>query len=240
MNARFGKAIRHKRSEMHISQEELADRAGLHRTYISDIERGARNPSLESIERLAEALELSLPALFERATGGMGDGVLASILLVEDNPRDVELTRRAFTRARIRNDLHVVTDGAEALDFIFAAGAYAKRVGGQRPHVMLLDLDLPKVDGIEVLRRVKADEETRDMPVVILTVSAEGADIEKCRQLGADSYIVKPVNFHNFSNIMQALRFDWALLKRSEDTPGDSDPTGRRPGRGRQRKNPKA
>jgi CheY-like chemotaxis protein len=215
MKMSFGVAIKNKRSEMGISQEELADRAGLHRTYISDIERGARNPSLESIEKLASALEISLPVLFETATDQNGGREMVDILLVEDDPRDIELTQRAFKKARIRNPVHVVRDGAEALDFIFATGPYAQRREVPHPQVILLDLNLPKINGLEVLRRIKADKRTRDIPVVILTVSNQDRDIAACRRLGAESYIVKPVVFRNFSEVMPGLQFDWALLKRS-------------------------
>lgn len=209
MRLSLGRAIKNKRSEMKLSQEELAERAGLHRTYISDIERGARNPTLSSIERLARALNLSLSGLFEL---GINQDVV-EILLVEDNPSDVALTMRAFEKARIRNPVHVARDGAEALDFVFATGAYAHRREDHRPKVILLDLNLPKIDGIEVLRRLKADKGTRKIPVVILTVSNQLRDMAECRRLGAESYIVKPVEFRNFSEAMPRFQFDWALLK---------------------------
>jgi two-component system response regulator len=209
-------AIKSKRSEMGVSQEELADRAGLHRTYVSDIERGTRNPSLESIEKLAQALEISLPALFGRAAASGAENRLVEILLVEDELRDAELTVHAFKTARITNPVHIVRDGAAALDFVFATGAYAHRRGSAGPGVILLDLNLPKVHGIEVLRRLKAQRATRNIPVVILTVSDQDRDIAACRRLGAESYIIKPVRFRNFSEAMPRLRFDWALLKSSD------------------------
>src|SRR5438270_1542305 len=124
----FGVAVRKKRVGLGISQEELADRAGLHRTYISDVERGVRNLSLESIEKLAHALELSVSGLFARAGDGSGAGSeTVEILLVEDEPDDIELALLAFRKARFANPVHVVHDGAEALDFLFATGAYAHR-----------------------------------------------------------------------------------------------------------------
>jgi CheY-like chemotaxis protein len=219
MKMRLGIAIRDKRAEMGISQEELADRAGLHRTYVSDIERGARNPSLESIEKLSRALELSLPVLFERAIDHEGEKELVGILLVEDDPHDVELTQRAFKKARIRNPMHVARDGAEALDFLFSTGAYAHRSVGREPQVILLDLNLPRVSGLEVLRRIKADERTRTIPIVVLTVSNQDQDIAECRRLGVETYIVKPIGFRNFSETMPGLDFDWALLKRADLKP---------------------
>lgn len=206
-------AIKSKRSALAISQEELADRAGLHRTYIADIERGARNPSLQSIEKLARALDVSLAALFQQDPGESAEARLVDILLVEDNPRNVELTMRAFRKARITNPVHFARDGAEALDFLFATGIHARRLVERPPGVVLLDLNLPKVGGIEVLKILKKDPRTREIPVVILTVSSRDRDMAACRRLGAAGYIVKPVRFQNFSEAMPRLDFKWALLK---------------------------
>ena len=217
MKLLFGTAIRSTRSEIGISQEELADRAGLHRTYISDIERGARNPTLESIRKLAVALDVSLPVLFQRATGPGADKELVEILLVEDDPRDVELTMRAFQKARIRNPVHLARDGVEALDYLFANGPSPRRPADPHPMLILLDLKLPRIDGIEVLRRIKGDQRTRNITVVVLTVSNQHRDIALCRKLGAERYIVKPVGFQNFSEVMPHLQFDWALLKGSRE-----------------------
>ena len=211
----FGAAIRTQRLQLRISQEELADRAGLHRTYVSDVERGARNISLESIDRLAKALELSVSTLFKRAANGGQNDPVVEILLVEDNARDAALTVRAFRKARIANLLHVVSDGLEALDFIFATGAQARRREKPLPGLILLDLNLPKVDGLEVVRRIKADKRTRQIPIIVLTASDLDRDIMTCRELGVQSYIVKPVGFINFSEVTQRLHMDWALKKSS-------------------------
>ena len=216
MRISLGMAIKTTRSELRMSQEKLAERAGLHRTYISDIERGARNPTLGSIEKLARALDISMAGLFERAISHGAEG-LVEILLVEDDPDDVEMTMHAFKKARIRNPVHVVRDGEQALDFIFATGPYAHRRNDRRSKVILLDLHLPKIGGIEVLRRIKGDSRTRKIPVIILTVSDQQADIAECRRLGAENYIVKPVKFKDFSEVMPRFQFDWALLKRSKD-----------------------
>ena len=213
MKLRFGTAVKEKRSEMGISQEELANRAGLHRTYISDVERGARNPSLESITKLADALEISLPVLFERAGGGSGERGMVEILLVEDDPEDVELTLRAFVKARISNPVHVARDGVEALDFIFCTGTPGRRRDERRPLVILLDLNLPRVGGLEVLRRIKADQRMRSIPIVVLTVSTRDRDIAECRELGVEVYINKPVGFKNFSEVIPRLELEWVLLK---------------------------
>ncbi|MEY2488789.1 MAG: hypothetical protein QOC70_731 [Verrucomicrobiota bacterium] len=213
LKALLGIAIKTERCVRGISQEELATRAGLHRTYVSDLERGARNPSVGSIEKLARALQISVATLFEQATGAHGTKQLVEILLVEDNPRDVKLTVRAFEKAQITNPLHVVTDGVEALDFLFATGSYAHRRGDGNPKVILLDLNLPKINGLEVLRRIKADQRTRHIPVIILTVSNRDRDISECRRLGAETYIIKPVDFHNFSEVTPRLSLAWVLVK---------------------------
>lgn len=210
----FGTAIKKKRTEMGFSQEELADRAGLHRTYVSDVERGTRNISLESIEKLAGALENSISGLFERVSEGGGAKPQVEILLVEDLPTDIALTQRAFRQARFSNPLHVVRDGVEALEFLFATGAYAYRKNLRLPDVILLDLNLPRLGGVEVLQKIKADPRTKAIPVIILTVSRDECDAAACRALGAENYIVKPVDFQNFSEVTPQLRFEWELTKR--------------------------
>jgi two-component system response regulator len=201
-------AIKSTRCALGISQEELAARAGLHRTYVSDLERGTRNPSLESVAKLAEALELSLPMLFEKAEYRQ----LVEILLVEDDPHDVELTLRAFRQMRLTNPVHVARDGVEALDFLFGVGRHADR-SGWLPKVVLLDLNLPRKSGLDVLRQIKANPQTRDIPVVVLTVSTRGHDIEECRRLGVETYIVKPVRFESFREVASTLNLAWTLVK---------------------------
>jgi two-component system, response regulator len=216
LKALLGIAIKTERSVRRISQEELAERAGLHRTYVCDLERGVRNPSIASIEKLAQALELSVSSLFEQASNGHKAPDVVEILLVEDDPRDVQLTTRAFAKARITNPVHVVGDGAEALDFLFATGSYEHRSGQSHPKVILLDLNLPKINGLEVLRRIKADPRTQQIPVVVLTVSSRDRDIAECRRLGIETYIVKPVEFHKFSEVTSDLSLDWTLVKRPQ------------------------
>ena len=136
------------------------------------------------------------------------------ILLVEDNPEDVELTLRALTSHHLANQLFVCRDGAEAIDFFFGDAPNALRDIGVIPRVILLDLNLPKVDGLEVLRRLKADERTRTIPVVVLTSSAEQPDIAAAYRLGANSYIVKPVDFEAFSRAVSDLGLYWLLVNR--------------------------
>jgi CheY-like chemotaxis protein len=213
LKALLGATIKTERSALGISQEKLAEQAGLHRTYVSDVERGARNPSIASIEKLARALKLSVSALFERATNGRGAREVVEILLVEDDPRDVKLTMRAFERAQITNPVHVARDGVEALDFLFGMGEFAHRREDIQPKIILLDLNLPKIAGLEVLRRIKAETRTRFIPVIILTASDRDRDINECRRLGADTYIVKPVHFQNFSEVTPLLSLAWVLIK---------------------------
>ena len=140
---------------------------------------------------------------------------LIEILLVEDNPGDVELTLLVMREHKLANRIHVVRDGAEALDFLFGTGIYQGRNIHDRPKVILLDLKLPKVDGIEVLRRIKSDPNTRTIPVVVLTSSREEKDVVDAYQLGVNSYIVKPVDFNQFSESVRQTGMYWVLLNQS-------------------------
>ena len=134
------------------------------------------------------------------------------VLLVEDNPRDAELTLRALRKRNLANHVVHVKDGQEALDWLFATGQYEGRDITQRPKVMLLDLKLPKVDGLEVLRAVRADERTKLLPVVVLTSSREESDLIAGYQLGVNSYIVKPVDFENFSSAVAETGHYWLVV----------------------------
>jgi two-component system, response regulator len=134
------------------------------------------------------------------------------ILLVEDNPQDAELTIRALKKNNLANRLFTVEDGAEALDFILCRGKYAARDNGHPPKVVLLDLKLPKVSGLEVLRALKQDEKTRAIPVVVVTSSREDPDIKTAYALGANSYVVKPVDFDAFAEAVSSLGLYWLLV----------------------------
>ena len=134
------------------------------------------------------------------------------ILLVEDSDEDAELTTRALRRHKLTHQMHRVSDGAEALEFLFATGQYSSRSADRPPRVVLLDLKLPKVSGMEVLRKLKHDPRTRSVPVVVLTSSNEDRDLHEAYQLGANSYIVKPVEFDKFVNAVEQLGLYWALL----------------------------
>jgi CheY-like chemotaxis protein len=215
----FGAAVRANRLRLGLSQETLAERARLHRTYVTDVERGARNISLESISRLAAALDLSISSLFSperprRATQrsrSETDARDVDILLVEDDPADVELTMAAFATARLRNQVEVVRDGEAALDFLFQRGTYSHRKGLSGPLVVLLDLHLPKVHGLEVLQRLRSQELTQKLQVVVLTNSSQDSNARQAIRLGARAYIVKPLSFHSFSAVTPQLNFSWLL-----------------------------
>ena len=217
---KFGNSVKVLRGRLGISQEVLAERAGLHRTYVSDVERGARNLSLESISRLARALEVSAATLFPQELqienrGGslVNDHDFVDVLLVEDNPDDAELALHAFKQARFANRIKVAADGEDALDYLFGRGQYANRLSEARPQIILLDLNLPKVSGLEVLRQIKADKRTTKLHVVVLTGSDNSCDIAECRRLGAESYIVKPVNIERLIAVTPQLKLYWALIK---------------------------
>jgi two-component system, response regulator len=135
-----------------------------------------------------------------------------TILLIEDNPSDIELTRRALDRSRVSNELVVVQDGQEALDYLFGSGPYAGRDAAALPGVALLDLKLPKVPGLEVLRAIRDDPRTRRLPVVILTSSNEEQDVSCGYDLGVNSYIQKPVDFERFAEAIRTLGLYWLIL----------------------------
>ena len=137
------------------------------------------------------------------------------ILIVEDSMDDANLTIRSLKKNKIANQLHHVKDGAEALDFIFAKGEYSSRSKSTRPKLILLDLKMPKVNGIEVLAQIKEHPDTKTIPVVILTSSQEDPDIKKCYELGANSYVTKPVEFEGFVKAVKELGFYWMVLNKS-------------------------
>ena len=136
------------------------------------------------------------------------------ILLVEDNPLDVELTLHALRENHLENRILVVRDGSEALDYIYCQGEFADRDANDVPSVILLDLKLPKVSGLEVLERLKSDPKTKNIPVVVLTSSDQDRDIEKCYEYGVNSYIVKPVDFEQFTEAIRRIKYYWVLLNK--------------------------
>ena len=134
------------------------------------------------------------------------------ILFVEDNPQDLELALRALQKAKLSNRIQIARDGAEALEFIFCEGPHAGRRIEQGPQVIILDLKLPKIDGLQVLQRIKGDARTKMIPVVVLTSSKEQTDVVESYRLGVNSYIVKPVNFENFAEAVREIGLYWLLL----------------------------
>jgi len=144
----------------------------------------------------------------------MSEAGRMEILLVEDNPADAEMTLRALRRNNLANKVHWVRDGEQALDFMFRTGAYADREPGTVPKLIMLDIKMPKVDGIEVLRRVKANEETRTVPVVVMTSSNEERDVVESYRLGVNSYIVKPVQFESFLETVAKIGLYWVITNR--------------------------
>ncbi len=143
-----------------------------------------------------------------------------SILLIEDNPDDEALTMRAFKKNNIKNDVVVARDGLEAVEYLFATGKYADRDAAELPQVVLLDLKLPKLDGLEVLRRIRADERTSLLPVVILTSSKEERDVVESYRLGCNSYVRKPVNFDAFIEASRQLGLYWLLMNEAAPQQG--------------------
>ena len=191
------------------------------------MERGARNVSLESIHRLADALTVPASVLFlqpEQTASGAGindnnnsslpPDEMVEILIVENSTADAEMAIQALRNMRVTNRVFVVRDGQEALDFLFCKGEYAHRKHSDRPQIILLDLAVPKVEGLEVLRLIKADPRSRTIPVVVMAAANRERDIATSQKLGADAYIVKPVDFQNLSGVIPRLSLQWALLRR--------------------------
>jgi two-component system, response regulator len=145
----------------------------------------------------------------------VNESEIVELLLVEDNPQDLELSLRALRKAPLSNRIHIARDGAEALEFVFCEGAHAQRKIADGPKVILLDLKLPKIDGLEVLRRIKADPRTNLIPIVMLTSSKEQSDVIESYRLGVNSYIVKPVSFARFAEAVRNLGLYWLLLNQA-------------------------
>jgi CheY-like chemotaxis protein len=148
-------------------------------------------------------------------SSGTGPAEPVEILLVEDEPSDADLCMRALKRKKVANQVVWVKDGAEALDFLFARGAYASRSGTDLPRLVLLDINMPRVDGFEVLRQVRADERLATMPVVIMTSSSEERDVAEGYHLGVNSYVAKPVDFASFQQVVEDVGLYWMVLNKA-------------------------
>jgi CheY-like chemotaxis protein len=224
LQARLGVVIRTCRSRLGITQDELAWRSSLHRTYISGVERGARNVTLRSVASLAKALQVTVGNLFTYATAspkahGSGAGSprnMREIMLVEDNAEDAAMAARAFKRAKVTNPLRIVRSAEEGLVHLFGAGRHARRTQAM-PQLILLDLNLPRISGMEFLRRVKGDPRTRGIPVVVLTITRTDSSIIECSRLGAEHYIVKPIAIENLVTVTPRLNLTLTLAPLSHD-----------------------
>jgi CheY-like chemotaxis protein/DNA-binding XRE family transcriptional regulator len=194
-----------------FSQEELAERAGLHRTYIAGIEGGGRNITLKSVQKLARALETSVATLLgELDHSHVGN--IPGLLLVEHDAEDLGRTLEELRRVRLTNVIHVAHDGEEALDLLFGRGKYAERRVEAAPQLVLMDLELPKIHGLEVLRRIKAAKQTRMIQVVVLTESRKDDGCCEALRLGAANCLSKPLDFESFCRLTHELSFHWTLF----------------------------
>jgi CheY-like chemotaxis protein len=217
VQSRFGAAVRFLRKGQGLSQETLAGRAGLHRTYVADVERGARNLSLASIEKLAQALGIPLPALFAQASGGENppSEEMVNILLAEPDAKDLKWTLDAFRSVNLTNRVQVVRDGAEALEVAVGTRRPGPRQTPWPPLLILLNLELPRVSGLDVLRRVRDVGQNGATRVVILTRSAQQRGVAEAMRLGAQAVLVKPFDFNRLAAVVPQLNLGWSLRQPS-------------------------
>ena len=218
---KLGAVVKEYRHHLGLTQDELGWRSNLHRTYIADVERGARNVTLRSILNLAKALEITVGHMLSRATGPSAKGSdsrdyngldVPGVLLVENNASDAAITVRSFGRARITNRVRIARDAEEAISILFDAEGDAKRRAAQF-QLILLGLNLPRMSGLDLLRRIKSDKRTRNIPVVILTVSSSDHMIIECGRLGAQNYIIKPFGVESLIRIAPKLDLQLTLAR---------------------------
>jgi CheY-like chemotaxis protein/DNA-binding XRE family transcriptional regulator len=221
--AEFGKFVREERKKLGISQEELAERSGLHRTYITDVERGVRNMTFESALKLTGSLDLSFQDFFAEfrrwndarvstASASIPETSPADILIVEDDPKDAELTIVGLQRNALVNRIAIASTGRDALQLLHGRRDDMNVKDTISPRVVLLDLRLPDIDGIEVLRRIRSHQRTRTLPVVILTSSRSDLDFHESVSVGVSGYLTKPIDWVEFSLMMPKFGFRWLLL----------------------------
>lgn len=224
----FGLVVKDLRRKKQLSQEELANRCGLHRTYITDIEHGTRNVSLKNISKIAHAVEESLHDLFARVERNSQQGVHLigqtlqqdtinrppiEILLVEDDQTFIDQIWHELNKGKIGNKVHVVRNGEEALEFLFSVQSDENKLSSIT-RAIFLDLDLPTISGFEVLERIRKDKSTKDIPVVVLISSASGVDKDRCKKLGVEEYLTKPLNIDSLTVAMRRLGFRSLFLER--------------------------
>lgn len=213
MQIALGAAIRAERLRLGVTQEELAWRASLHRTYLANIERGGRNLTLRVISNLARALEVSVRDLLCFPGDEIVPRGLGTVLLVEDDAMDAELTMLALQRANFRNPVKVAATGREALDYLKCEGRFSERQPAV-PQLILLDLNLPDMSGLEVMKAIRRNVHLRKIPIIVLTCSSTDKNIRETARLGADGYIIKPVQIENLSRATAKLDLQWALLNK--------------------------
>ena len=223
ITSRFGTVVRSLRHRLGLTQEALAERAELHRTYIAGIEGGVRNVTLKTIEKLAHALHVSTATLLLDAVGAPARSELTKppatctaqahkeILLVTDQHAEVKRMLLAFQQARIVNPVKIAYSGQEALDLLLPGHAAEDQLGN-RPQLVLLDLQRAKPGAREVLQRLKADQQTRAIPVIMLMDDKFPKEMAEGQRMGADSYIVKPLNFDKIATAARQLGMFWQLV----------------------------
>lgn len=215
LQVRLGAAIKAQRRRLGVTQEELAWRANLHRTYLADIERGSRNVTLRSVANLAEALEMPIERLFDDLSGAAKsrpDRVLGEVLLVEADNENVERTLRSFKKSNLSNPVKAVNSGREALDYLLCRGRYAGR-HPVAPQLVLLDLNLPDMRGRDVLKQLRSNRKTTHIPVIALAASPHDQGIAECARFGVEDHLIKPVEFEGFSRLAPKIDLHWALVK---------------------------
>lgn len=205
-------AVRNRRIELGLSQAQLAERAELHRTYISEVERGTQNLTIETMARLADALDTSIMSLMEAANlAGQVHANPLEILLAEDNEADVHLVERSLAAINVSTRLHVVMDGQEVMEFLERRG---KHVEAPSPDLILLDLNLPRKSGHEILAELKSSTEFKHLPIVILTTSNSSMDLSKSYELHANTYVTKPPNRKEFQEAIAKVVDYWSGVAR--------------------------
>jgi CheY-like chemotaxis protein/DNA-binding XRE family transcriptional regulator len=219
---RFGLALKGWRRKSNLSQEELAWRAGLHRSYVADIERGARNASLQSIEKLSRALQISFSTFFEPFGDFPGPGYIerknrpVEILLVGGDPAESDAILQAFRRANVQNQIHVARDATSALEYLWGPARPAEAPLQRSPRLVLLDLHTAKTGSMEVLRRLKQDERGRNIPVIVLTDSPARPEVLESKRLGAEVALAKPVDIQRFATVLPKVSCCWKLFHHQE------------------------